>query len=188
MKILIVDNHDSFTYNLKQLIDKSESCDYDIIKHNEIEINSVARYDKILISPGPELPENHPILSEIIKKHYKSIPILGVCLGFQAIAETFGAKLRNFDEPFHGISKKNQVLSNDLLFNNLPNQFNVGLYHSWYMSDEVIPDELEITSRSEDGIIMSIRHKQHNLHGIQFHPESIMTEFGQVIINNWLRV
>ena len=186
MKVLIVDNYDSFTYNLKQLLDWSGMCSYGIAKADELTLKDVKNYDKIIISPGPGLPSDVPVLKELILEYHYKKPILGVCLGCQAIAETFGGKLYNLGYPVHGIRKKSIITNQDLIFKDFKGELNTGLYHSWAVSKEGFPAELEITSESEDGIIMSLRHRSSGLRGIQFHPESIMTENGQQIINNWL--
>lgn len=188
MKILIVDNNDSFTYNLKQMLELSNACEYDIINSDYLNINEVSRFDKIIISPGPGLPNDFPILKDIITTFFDRIPILGVCLGCQAIAECFGGKLKNLQLPFHGLKRTININSNDLIFKGIGNKMDVGLYHSWAVSEESFPKELEITSKSEDNIIMSIQHNNKLLKGIQFHPESIMTSKGQKLIENWINL
>ena len=186
MKVLLVDNYDSFTYNLKQLIEQFGDVKLDILKNNQITLRQVNRYDKIMLSPGPDLPSKAGIMFDIIKKYGSIKPILGVCLGFHAIAESFGGKLLNLNQPLHGISHQIHLLKKDSLFKNLPETIQVGLYHSWAVSDDDFPNVLEITARSEMGIIMALRHKYYNIKGIQFHPESIMTPLGKNIIWNWL--
>lgn len=187
MRLLIIDNYDSFTFNLVQLIRECGCEDFAVIKSGKLNPHSAARYDKILLSPGAGLPKDYPAMLEVIKKFALSKSILGVCLGHQAIAEVFGAKLYNVENIFHGISKKIRVTdSAEQLFRFLPNQLEVGLYHSWAVSNREFPDDLKITSISDDGIIMSIAHKNFDLRGIQFHPESILTPHGKEIIGNWL--
>lgn len=188
MKILIVDNNDSFTYNLKQLLENSNLCEYDIIKTDFIRLNKLTEYDKIMISPGPGLPKEKPILKEIILKYHESIPILGVCLGMQAIITSFGGELFNLNEPVHGIKKNIKITNEDKIYNGINGNLNVGLYHSWAASNINFPKDIIITSISEDDIIMSVKHKHSELRGIQYHPESIITENGQKLINNWLRI
>ncbi len=186
MKLLIVDNHDSFTYNLVQLIKQSGRCTFDIIKNDQINLGKVEEFDKILFTPGPGLPSDFPAMFEILKKYEQSKSILGVCLGHQAIAEFYGGTLINSSTIVHGISKEIKIIETDKLFKNLPPNFSAGLYHSWYVSNEQFPDPLKITSISNDGKIMSFAHKQYDICGVQFHPESIMTIHGKQIINNWL--
>jgi anthranilate synthase component 2 len=186
MKVLIVDNNDSFTYNLKQLLENSGLYSYKVIKSEELSIHEVEKYDKIIISPGPGLPEEIPLLHEIIIRYHTTTPILGVCLGFQAIVNAFGGELYNMKQPYHGIKKKIRIINDDILFQNIGTETEVGLYHSWAAKSENFPDELIITSKSEEGIIMSLKHKHTNLRGIQFHPESIITSQGQLMLNNWL--
>ncbi len=186
MKVLLLDNYDSFTYNLKQLIEQFGVKKLSIVKNDQIDLESVAQFDKIMLSPGAGLPSKAGIMPEIIRKFCASKPILGICLGHHAIAESFGGKLFNFKQPVHGIARQTHILKKDSLFKNLPETIQVGLYHSWAVSDEEFPDDLEIIARSEKGIIMAIRHKIFNIKGLQFHPESIMTPMGKNIIWNWL--
>ncbi|MBN2237000.1 MAG: aminodeoxychorismate/anthranilate synthase component II [Bacteroidales bacterium] len=186
MKVLLLDNYDSFTYNLKQLIDQFGGIDLDVIKNDQLTIEQAKKYDKIMLSPGPGLPRDAGIMPQLIKHYAATKPILGVCLGHHAIAEAFGGKLYNFEQPVHGISRQTTVLKNDLLFKNIPLNFSVGLYHSWAVSEANFPSELEIISRSEMGVIMAIRHVEYNVKGLQFHPESIMTPNGKTMIWNWL--
>jgi anthranilate synthase component 2 len=186
MQVLIVDNNDSFTFNLKQQLEKSEICDFHVINVDFIEIDEIEKFDKILISPGAGLPSENPILKEIILKYHSTKSILGVCLGLQAIVEAYGGELFNLNEPVHGIKSKIKIIKNDEIFNGLPNKTDVGLYHSWAASKANFHRDLMITSVSENDIIMSVKHKKYEVRGIQFHPESIMTEHGQQIINNWL--
>lgn len=186
MKVLLLDNYDSFTHNLKQLIEQYGVEKLDIVKNDQIELEDIAHYDKIMLSPGPGLPSEAGRMMEIIHQFGSTKPILGVCLGHHAIAEYFGAKLFNFEQPVHGIARKTNILKNDLIFNFLENEIQVGLYHSWAVSDDEFPEDLEIIARSEMGIIMALRHKKYNIKGVQFHPESIMTPMGKTIVWNWL--
>jgi anthranilate synthase/aminodeoxychorismate synthase-like glutamine amidotransferase len=187
MKVLITDNNDSFTYNLAQLVEQA-GCSYpEIIKADQLNLEDVKRFDKILISPGPGLPQDFPNILRLLELYSFSKSILGVCLGHQAIAEFFGAKLFNLNSVYHGVTKKVNILNpDDYLFKNVPVNFDGGLYHSWAVSNDLFPKDLEITSIAEDDIIMSISHRNLDVKGIQFHPESIMTKFGQLIIQNWL--
>ncbi len=186
MKVLLLDNYDSFTHNLKQLVVQFGVKKLDIIKNNEIDLDAIEHYDKIMLSPGPGLPSEAGLMMEIIARYASSKPILGVCLGHHAIAEYFGAKLFNLKQPVHGIARKTNILKKDLLFNSLDDNFQVGLYHSWAVSDSDFPTDLEIIARSEKGIIMALRHKKFNVKGVQFHPESILTPSGKTLIWNWL--
>jgi anthranilate synthase component 2 len=187
MKLLIIDNFDSFTYNLVQIVEQCGVDDYSIVTHDRINLNSVGDFDKILITPGPGLPHEHPLLESVIKQYYKSKSVLGICLGHQAIAHTFGARIFNQNVVAHGVTKKIIINdSQDYLFKDLPNEFSVGLYHSWAVSKADFPDELKVTAVSEDGVIMALSHKQYDVKGVQFHPESIMTWLGKQILINWI--
>lgn len=187
MSILVIDNNDSFTYNLVQLIEECGYKDFRVIKNTDLNIGVVESFSKILISPGPGTPEETPNISEVINKYHKNKSILGVCLGHQAIAEYFGAEIINVPLPFHGIKSKVFVLDNDnYLFYGLTESFDAGRYHSWVVSEKNLPAYLKITAVSDDGLIMAISHKFYDVHGIQFHPESIMTPDGQQMIRNWL--
>lgn len=185
-KVLLIDNYDSFTYNLAQLLEESLLCKYEIIKNDAVKIDEISGFDKILISPGPGLPKNAGKLMQIIDKWHKHKDILGICLGMQAIAEYFGARLYNMEKIYHGIKILTKIKDkNETLFKNLPPEIETGLYHSWavYKNSE---KAFKITAVSEDNIIMGISHKKYNLKGIQFHPESYMTHYGKNIIENWL--
>lgn len=187
MKVLIIDNNDSFTFNLAQLVEQAGFGYPEIIKTNHLNLEDISRFDKILISPGPGLPNDFPNIFRLLELYSSCKSILGVCLGHQAIAEFFGAKLFNMNRVYHGVTKRIKILkTNDYLFKNIPDGFEGGLYHSWAVSENDFPGALEISSKSDDGIIMSVSHRTFDVNGIQFHPESIMTKFGQKIINNWL--
>ncbi|MBN1650385.1 MAG: aminodeoxychorismate/anthranilate synthase component II [Bacteroidales bacterium] len=186
MKVLLLDNYDSFTHNLKQLIVQFGVQKLDIIKNDKIDLDTIKHYDKIMLSPGPGLPSEAGLMMEIIDRYASSKPILGVCLGHHAIAEYFGAKLFNLNQPVHGIARKTNVLKTDSIFRSIDDHFQVGLYHSWAVSDGDFPTDLEIVARSEMGIIMAIRHRKYNIKGVQFHPESILTPKGKTMIWNWL--
>lgn len=183
MKILLIDNYDSFTYNLLHLIRKScLNSEVDVVYNDMLDLESIDKYDKIVISPGPELPENSGCVLEVIRKYSTTKSILGICLGHQAIGEVFGAKLVKMDKVYHGVSSNVQKVGNHSLLDGIPTAFKVGRYHSWAIDKESLPKELEITSLSEDDTIMSIKHKIYDVHGLQFHPESILTECGGKIM------
>ena len=185
-KLLILDNYDSYTYNLVQIVEQHGEWSFDVKKNDGITLAAVDRYDKILLSPGPGLPSEAGIMPSLIKKYAHSKSILGVCLGHHAIAEAYGGELYNFTQPVHGIQRKVDLLQEDILFKAIPQPFKVGLYHSWAVSQEDFPKELEMLALSEKGVLMALRHRAYDLKGVQFHPESIMTPFGQQMINNWL--
>ena len=188
MQLLIIDNYDSFTFNLVQLVAESKLCNYKVVKNDKITLKQVDKYDKILISPGPGLPTETQNLMQIIDKYCTTKSILGVCLGHQAIAEFFGAKLYNLKQVYHGLKANITITTkNEYIFAGLPKNIKVGLYHSWAVSQELFPQSLSITAVSGDNIIMAISHKKYDVKGIQFHPESIMTDFGKQIIENFLR-
>lgn len=186
MKILVIDNYDSFTYNLVHMLRKISNCELTVLRNDKFETDELNDYDKILISPGPGVPDEAGLVKKVIAKYAKEKSLLGICLGHQAIAEVFGAKLMNMKNVLHGVSSKASILSKDSLFNGLPEQFNIGHYHSWVVDKKTIGNELDITSENESGLIMSIRHKHFDVKGLQFHPESVLTHFGQEIIANWV--
>ena len=186
MKIFILDNYDSFTYNLVHIIEQFAS-EVVVKRNDEFDISEIEGFDKIVFSPGPGLPSDVKIMSEIIDKYKNTKPLLGVCLGHQAIAEYFGAKLLNMPEVNHGREFKTQLINNDYLFNNIPDIFYSGRYHSWIVDKVNLPVELEITSiDAESEMIMSLRHKTLDIRSVQFHPESIMTKHGNKMLENWL--
>jgi anthranilate synthase component II len=188
MKLLVIDNFDSFTYNLVQIVEQSTKVDYSVVTHDKVNLDEVNKFDKILLTPGPGLPNEYPAMEKVIRTYSGSKVILGICLGHQAIGQAFGAELFNQNFVAHGITKK--IIINDpsdYLFRGLPSEINVGLYHSWAVSKSNIPDKLKITAVSEDGVIMALSHKHYDVKGVQFHPESVMTPFGKQIIGNWLK-
>ncbi len=187
MKLLIVDNNDSFTYNLVQLIIETELAEVDVINHAELALESVAAYDKILFSPGPSLPDDFPIMKKILDSYAESKSILGICMGLQAIAEFYGGKLYNLQEVVHGQKQQLQIIKPDPVFNNIPQNTEIGLYHSWAVSTDNLPDDMEVIAQNQNGVIMAIRHKANNIKGLQFHPESIITEHGSKMIENWIK-
>lgn len=189
MKILILDNYDSFTYNLVHLVDKLTSEPVEVYRNDKIPIDEISAYDKIILSPGPGLPKDAGIMPEVIQTYAIEKPILGVCLGHQAIGEAFGGKLINLKEVYHGVATPIQIIEraeNKDIFQNLPNEILAGRYHSWIIADEDFPDDLIVTSRDLNGQIMSIRHKTYPCFGVQFHPESVLTPEGETILKNWI--
>lgn len=186
MHILLIDNYDSFTFNLVHILEKIEGVRVSVFKNNQIKIQQINGYDKILLSPGPGLPCDAGIMPQLIKSYYKSKPILGVCLGMQAIGEAFGSQLKNLQTVMHGIKTPIHIIKPDALFKNCPNKFEVGRYHSWVINHKHLSEDLEITAVDDTKEIMAIAHKTYNVKGVQFHPESILTEYGEQIIYNWI--
>ena len=218
MKILVFDNYDSFTYNLVHLVEKILHQKVDVYRNDQIPLEKVNEYDKIILSPGPGIPEEAGLLLPLIKEYAPSKSILGVCLGHQAIGEAFGGKLINLSTVFHGVatpirvvtcelsvvndqlSDDNKVVSlttdysphtgpqspNDL-FKGLPDELEVGRYHSWIVSDENFPEDLQVTARDSNNYIMGLRHREYDVQGVQFHPESVLTPMGEQIMRNWLK-
>jgi anthranilate synthase component II len=186
-KILVLDNYDSFTYNLVHSLRKLSPYPVDIYRNDEITVEEVSRYDKIVLSPGPGIPDEAGILKEVIRVHGANKSILGVCLGHQAIGEVFGAQLINMRRVVHGMATPVKLVNGgDYLFEGLPPVFPAGRYHSWLVDNKDLPACLEITSVDEEGQIMSLRHTTLDIRGVQFHPESVLTEHGDQIIANWL--
>jgi len=184
--ILVVDNYDSFTYNLVHYLE-ALNCKVTVLRNDEIELEEVKNYDKILLSPGPGIPSEAGLLKDIIKEYAPSKSILGICLGQQAIGEVFGSTLKNLEKVYHGTASKAKILVEDeSLFTNIPNEFMVGRYHSWVVEKSNLGSDLEITSVDENGEIMSLRHKKFDIKGVQFHPESILTPLGKQILENWV--
>ncbi len=188
-KILVLDNYDSFTYNLVHYIKEESDAIVEVYRNDAISIEEVTKYDTIILSPGPGLPKDAGILKEVIKKYAATKKILGVCLGMQAIGEVYGGTLKNLEKVFHGVATPIQVIEKeDLLYKDLPREFNVGRYHSWVVAIENFPKELKITSKEKNGQIMSLKHKDYQLYGVQYHPESILTEHGKKMIRNFLEI
>ncbi len=186
-KILVIDNYDSFTYNLVHYIGKLTTDPLAVFRNDEIKLEEVSEYDKILLSPGPGIPVEAGICLDLIRKYSSSKSILGVCLGHQAIGEAFGASLVNLDQVYHGISSTITVTKpDDPLYASIPLKFEAGRYHSWVIDSNGLPDCLEITCVDDNGLIMGISHKQFDVRGVQYHPESVMTGSGLDIIKNWL--
>ena len=206
MKILVFDNYDSFTYNLVHLVEKITHQRVDVYRNDQIPLEKVKDYDKIILSPGPGIPIEAGLLLPLIKEYASTKSILGVCLGHQAIGEAFGGKLLNLSTVYHGVATKIEIVSNELslvnevnsaltthhsqsrLFDGLPDEIEVGRYHSWIVTDENFPDELEVTARDENNYIMALQHKRYDVQGVQFHPESVLTPMGEEIMRNWLKV
>ena len=183
--VLVIDNYDSFVYNLVHYLEELD-CDVTVIRNNEIDLDMIVKYDKILLSPGPGIPDEAGLLKEIIIKYAPTKSILGVCLGQQAIGEVFGGKLINLDSVFHGVSSKiNVTAENESLFYHLDKELIVGRYHSWVV-DSNLPRTLEATSFDENGQVMSLRHREYDVKGVQFHPESVLTPMGKQIMKNWI--
>ena len=185
MNIVIIDNYDSFTYNLVHLI-ASLGANVTVLKNDNLDLVQLENFDKIVLSPGPGLPEEAGKTMDVIKTYASITPTLGVCLGHQAIALAYGASLTNLPTVCHGLSTIGLNLGNDPIFKGLPAKVAMGRYHSWVVTRESVCPPLEITALSDDGLVMGIRHKHLKLHGIQFHPESILTPEGKTIVNNWL--
>jgi anthranilate synthase component 2 len=187
MKILVFDNYDSFTYNLVQLINElAPKAKVEVFRNDEIAIEQIKDYDKILLSPGPGIPSESGLLLPLIKEYAATKSIFGVCLGQQAIGESFGAKLSNLAKVYHGIATPVQVIAKSDLFEGLPTSFEVGRYHSWVVDEKDFPADLVITSKDDQGYIMSLEHSTYDVKGVQFHPESVLTPDGAKIIANWL--
>ena len=186
MKIAIIDNYDSFTYNLSHLV-KELGAEVTVYRNDQFEMPVLQQFDKIILSPGPGIPSEAGLLLDVIKEYAGKKPILGVCLGHQAIGESFGAKLTNLSEVFHGVATPCHLTTRDYLFEGLPDTFEIGRYHSWVVDKDNLPDCLEVTGVSDEGFIMSLRHKEYDIRGIQYHPESVLTSSGRQILNNWLK-
>lgn len=186
MKILVLDNYDSFTYNLVHII-RELGVDFAVHRNDKIAVEDVSLYDKILLSPGPGIPDEAGIMKEVIKRYAPFKSILGICLGHQGIAEVYGGTLYNIPKVLHGVTSMATVLdANEKLFRGLPATFQVTHYHSWAVVPGTLPPQLKVTAENEEGLIMGIRHTEFDLHGLQFHPESIMTPEGPKIIRNWI--
>ena len=198
-RIAIIDNYDSFTYNLSHLV-KELGADVKVFRNDKFQMEQLEAFDKIILSPGPGIPSEAGFLLDVIRNyagkkpilgvclgHQAIGPILGVCLGHQAIGEVFGGQLTNLDSVFHGVATSATIIQNDYIFEGLPQKIEVGRYHSWVVSQEGFPDCLEVTSVSDEGYIMSMRHKSFDIRGIQYHPESVLTPDGKQIIQNWLK-
>ncbi|WP_413997789.1 anthranilate synthase component II [Flavobacterium sp. W1B] len=184
-KIVVIDNYDSFTYNLVHYLEDL-NCQVTVYRNDEFDIDEIANFDKILLSPGPGIPDEAGLLKDVIRKYAPTKSIFGVCLGQQAIGEVFGGTLSNLDKVYHGVATMvKTVVDDELLFEGLANEFEVGRYHSWVV-DANLPDVLEATSFDENGQVMSLRHRTFDVRGVQFHPESVLTPNGKKMLENWV--
>lgn len=185
-KILVIDNYDSFTYNLVHYLEDLD-CEVTVYRNDEFDLDEIAHFDKILLSPGPGIPDEAGLLKAVIQKYGPTKSIFGVCLGQQAIGEVYGGTLSNLDKVYHGVATTvKTIVNNELLFDGLDSTFEVGRYHSWVV-DANVPDVLEITSIDENGQVMSLRHKTYDVRGVQFHPESVLTPDGKKMLENWVK-
>ncbi|MCO6163126.1 aminodeoxychorismate/anthranilate synthase component II [Flavobacterium sp. NRK F7] len=186
MKIVVIDNYDSFTYNLVHYLEDLHA-EVTVFRNDEFELEELESFDKIVLSPGPGIPEEAGLLKAVIKKYAPTKSIFGVCLGLQAIGEVFGGKLINLDKVYHGVATQVTQIEDDFIFQDLPKITEVGRYHSWVVANENLPEELIITSIDENGQIMSMKHKTYDVRGVQYHPESVLTPNGKKILENWLK-
>lgn len=187
MKIVIIDNYDSFTYNLSHLV-KELGADVTVFRNDKFLLNEIEQYDKIILSPGPGIPSEAGLLLDVIRTYRGRKPMLGVCLGHQAIGEVFGARLTNLSTVYHGVATEGTQYGNDPIFRGMPKRIIMGRYHSWVVDSTSLPESLEVTAMSDDGYIMALRHRHYDIHGIQFHPESVLTPEGRQIVKNWLEL
>ena len=184
-RLVIIDNYDSFTYNLSHLV-KELGADVTVVRNDQFELSSLDAFSKIILSPGPGIPSEAGLLLDVIRSYAGRKPILGVCLGHQAIGEAFGARLENLSDVFHGVATPCRIVASDPIFNGLPSDITVGRYHSWVVAREALPACLEVTAESPEGLVMALRHREYDVHGIQFHPESVLTPEGKTIIKNFI--
>jgi anthranilate synthase component 2 len=186
ISILVLDNYDSFTYNLVHIIKALGYKNVEVHRNDKITVEEIERFDKILLSPGPGIPSEAGILQQVIRTYAGKKSIFGVCLGHQAIGEVFGGTLTNLSKVYHGIATKTKILNKGILFEGIPTEVTTGRYHSWVVDTKNFPSVLEITAEDEEGKIMALKHKTYDIVGVQFHPESVLTEFGQKMVQNWL--
>lgn len=184
-KTVIIDNYDSFTYNLAHLI-KEIGAEVTVLRNDKFQLADLEAYDKLILSPGPGIPREAGLLMDVITAYAGKKPMLGVCLGHQAIGEAFGARLENLSEVFHGVATEGNQMGNDYIFKGLPPRITMGRYHSWVVATDGLPACLEVTATSDEGQIMGLRHKTFDIHGIQFHPESVLTPNGRTIVANFI--
>ena len=185
MKIVIIDNYDSFTYNLSHLV-KELGAEVTVLRNDQFQLEELEQFNKIILSPGPGIPSEAGLLLDVIHTYAGKKPILGVCLGHQAIGEAFGGKLENLSDVFHGVATPCHIIADDPIFSGIDRDITIGRYHSWVVSREGLPDCLEVTAQSDEGQIMALRHKSMNILGIQFHPESVLTPDGKKMLQNWM--
>ena len=185
MKIVIIDNYDSFTYNLSHLV-KELGAEVTVVRNDQFRLEELEQFSKIILSPGPGIPSEAGLLLDVIRTYAGRKPILGVCLGHQAIGEVFGGKLENLSDVFHGVATPCHIIADDPIFSSISREITIGRYHSWVVSREDLPDCLEVTAVSDEGQIMALRHRELNVRGIQFHPESVLTPDGKKMIQNFL--
>ncbi|MFI3238977.1 MAG: aminodeoxychorismate/anthranilate synthase component II [Bacteroidales bacterium] len=186
MKVLIIDNYDSFTYNLSHLL-KELGAEVTVVRNDVVDLDSIENFDKIVLSPGPGIPSEAGKLLEVIERFAPTKSILGVCLGMQAIGEVFGGELENLSEVYHGIASEIDIIADDSIYNGIDKSITVGRYHSWVVADNNFPESLIVTARGKGtNDIMSVRHREYDVTGVQYHPESVLTPMGKEIINNWL--
>ena len=185
MKIAIIDNYDSFTYNLSHLV-KELGAEVKVMRNDQFQLDELRSFDRIILSPGPGIPSEAGLLLDVIRTYAAIKPILGVCLGHQAIGEAFGGRLENLSEVFHGVATPCRIIAGDPIFRDMERDITIGRYHSWVVSKDSFPDCLEVTAESPEGQVMALRHRQYDVHGIQFHPESVLTPNGKQIIKNFL--
>jgi anthranilate synthase component 2 len=187
-KVLVFDNYDSFTYNLVHLVEKIINTKVTVMRNDQIPLEKVNEYDKIILSPGPGVPSEAGLLLPLIKEYAASKSILGVCLGHQAIGEAFGGTLSNLSKVYHGVATNCKLEKVSPIFKGMPNEFQIGRYHSWIVDEATLPKELEVTARDDQQMIMAMQHTTYNVQGVQFHPESVLTPMGEIIIQNWLKL
>ena len=185
-KILVIDNYDSFTYNLVYLLRQFDDVQAEVVRNDFVKMEEVKAYDKILFSPGPGIPEEAGLMCTVIKEYAGKKPMLGVCLGHQAIGEVFGSKLKNLSTVFHGIATDIFVKNHGGIFKGVPDKFKAGRYHSWVIDENNLSDELEVTATDDNNLIMAVAHKKYDIQGVQFHPESILTEHSETMMSNWI--
>ena len=184
-KIVIIDNYDSFTYNLSHLV-KELGAEVTVVRNDQFELSDLEPYDKIILSPGPGIPSEAGLLLDVIRTYAGRKSILGICLGHQAIGEAFGGRLENLSDVFHGVATPCHIVVDDPIFSGIERDITVGRYHSWVVSNDGLPDCIEVTALSDEGQIMALRHRELNVRGIQFHPESVLTPDGKKMLQNWL--
>lgn len=185
LRVVVIDNYDSFTYNLVHLV-RHLGANVTVYRNDQFVLADLETFDKIILSPGPGIPAEAGLLLDVIRTYAGRKPILGVCLGHQAIGEVFGGSLTNLSDVFHGVATEGTQLQNDPIFASLPRRITMGRYHSWVVDRDTLPACLEVTAESDEGYVMALRHRDYDIHGIQFHPESVLTPQGGTIVSNWL--